>query len=103
MFLIVVVVTDTPEVVVYRTVKKEIVQIDTIYFTQCEPSWSLDTDTSWTILKMILLYAIPLGFMSITYCQIIRVLWKSGNATQNSFCKYKPKKKYLKEMCHIFC
>ena len=63
----------------YTTVRNERLQIDTIYFTQCAPSWSIDTDTSWTVLKTILLYAVPLLFMTVTYFLIIRVLWRSGN------------------------
>ncbi|KAF2880272.1 hypothetical protein ILUMI_25895, partial [Ignelater luminosus] len=70
-----------PELVVYRT--KPYNEI-TIYFTQCEPSWSVEKDRTWIVLKMILLYAIPLIFMTIAYCQIIRVLWKSGNVHQHS-------------------
>lgn len=77
---------DIPELVVYHTVPKKL-QIDTIFFTQCEPSWSRDTDTSWTILKMILLYAIPFGFMTITYFFIIQVLWKSGTVNQHAVGK----------------
>lgn len=63
-------------------------EIETIYFTQCEPTWSLDTDRNWMLLKMILLYAVPLIFMTVAYCQIIRVLWKSGNVHQHSLGKY---------------
>ncbi|KAK9686232.1 7 transmembrane receptor (rhodopsin family) [Popillia japonica] len=68
---------DIPELIVYRTKKMDL-QVDTIYFTQCSTSWSRRADTSWTLLKMVLLYGIPLIFMSATYCQIVRVLWKSG-------------------------
>lgn len=68
---------DIPELIVYRTRKPDL-QVDTIYFTQCSTSWSRRADTSWTLLKMILLYGVPLLFMSATYCQIVRVLWRSG-------------------------
>ncbi|XP_018568347.1 orexin receptor type 1-like, partial [Anoplophora glabripennis] len=32
------------------------------------------------IIKMVFFYLFPLLFMSVAYIQIIRVLWKSGNA-----------------------
>lgn len=51
-----------------------------IYFTQCSPTWSTETDTVFMIIKMVFFYLIPLLFMSVAYIQIIRVLWKSGNA-----------------------
>ncbi|XP_072396328.1 orexin/Hypocretin receptor type 1-like [Diabrotica undecimpunctata] len=51
-----------------------------IYFTQCRPTWSEETDTIFIVNKMVFFYFIPLIFMSIAYLQIIRVLWKSGNA-----------------------
>lgn len=57
------------------------VKIDTIYLTQCGPTWSLDTDTFWTVLKLFLLYVVPLAFMTVTYYQITKVLWKSGNVS----------------------
>lgn len=75
---------DIPEFVVYTTKPNKKLEIETIYFTQCEPTWSLDTDRNWMLLKMILLYAVPLIFMTVAYCQIIRVLWKSGNVHQHS-------------------
>ncbi|KAG5862190.1 hypothetical protein JTB14_030269 [Gonioctena quinquepunctata] len=49
-----------------------------VYFTQCGPTWSKETDTVFMIVKMVFFYMIPLLFMSIAYIQIIRVLWKSG-------------------------
>lgn len=72
---------DVPELVVYQTVKK--LPIDTIYFTQCEPNWSAEVDTWWNVLRTIFLYAVPLAFMTITYFQIILVLWRSGNTNQH--------------------
>ncbi|XP_017780791.1 PREDICTED: orexin receptor type 2-like [Nicrophorus vespilloides] len=75
---------DIPELVVYTTKQNEMLPIDTIYFTQCEPTWSQATDTFWTALKMLLLYIIPLIFMTVTYYQIIGVLWRSGNANQHT-------------------
>lgn len=76
---------DIPELMVYQTVPdRGYKNISTIYLTQCEPSWSLETDRNWTILKMILLYVIPLIFMTVAYCQIIRVLWRSGHVRQHA-------------------
>ncbi|XP_060522178.1 orexin/Hypocretin receptor type 1-like [Cylas formicarius] len=51
-----------------------------IYFTQCTVTWSNETDTAFMIVKMIFFYVLPLSLMSLAYMQIIRVLWRSGNA-----------------------
>nr|CAI5826638.1 unnamed protein product [Callosobruchus analis] len=51
-----------------------------VYFTQCDVTWSKETDTIFMVSKMAFCYLIPLLFMSMTYLQIIRVLWRSGNA-----------------------
>nr|XP_023024772.1 orexin receptor type 2-like [Leptinotarsa decemlineata] len=55
-----------------------------VYFTQCGPTWSTETDTVFMIVKMVFFYLIPLLFMSVAYIQIIRVLWKSGNAPHHA-------------------
>lgn len=75
--IIIIIVTDIPEMI-YVTTIPQVVEIDTVLLTQCEPTWSMKTDTIFVILKMVLFYLIPLLFMSIAYLQIIRVLWKSG-------------------------
>ncbi|XP_056636567.1 orexin/Hypocretin receptor type 1-like isoform X1 [Diorhabda sublineata] len=49
-----------------------------LYLTQCEPTWSTETDLVFFLIKMIFFYFIPLVFMSVAYLHIIRVLWKSG-------------------------
>ncbi|XP_076267221.1 orexin/Hypocretin receptor type 1-like [Rhynchophorus ferrugineus] len=54
------------------------------YFTQCTVTWGNKTDTICMIVKMILFYVLPLLLMSIAYIQIIRVLWRSGHAPQQS-------------------
>lgn len=78
--------SDVPEAVSLQTFpKEELKDIDAIYFTQCGPNWSKATDTIFLLVKMALLYAIPLVFMSIAYVQIIRVLWRSGNAPNHTF------------------
>ncbi|XP_011501118.1 PREDICTED: orexin receptor type 2-like [Ceratosolen solmsi marchali] len=49
----------------------------TILFTQCGPTWSNESQITFTIIKLILLYTGPLMFMSFAYCQIVRVLWRN--------------------------
>ncbi|KAJ8924451.1 hypothetical protein NQ315_007248 [Exocentrus adspersus] len=51
-----------------------------VFFTQCRPTWSEQMDIIFMIVKMVCFYLFPLLFMSVAYIQIIRVLWKSGNA-----------------------
>lgn len=50
-----------------------------IYLTQCEALWSQESETAYQIAKIIVLYVLPLLLMSVTYYQIVRVLWKSDN------------------------
>ncbi|KAG8233351.1 hypothetical protein J437_LFUL013789 [Ladona fulva] len=69
---------DIPELVVLRTQPKEL-PVETVLLTQCAPSWSPDADMAFTVAKGILLYTMPLIFMTIAYCQIVRVLWRSAN------------------------
>ncbi|XP_068893485.1 orexin/Hypocretin receptor type 1-like isoform X2 [Tenebrio molitor] len=69
---------DIPEMI-YVTTIPQVVEIDTVLLTQCAPTWSMETDTIFVILKMVMFYLIPLLFMSVAYLQIIRVLWKSGD------------------------
>ncbi|KAH0821847.1 hypothetical protein GEV33_000944 [Tenebrio molitor] len=64
---------------IYVTTIPQVVEIDTVLLTQCAPTWSMETDTIFVILKMVMFYLIPLLFMSVAYLQIIRVLWKSGD------------------------
>lgn len=52
--------------------------ITTVYFTQCQPSWDDETDLYSQLVKFALLYALPLLFISVTYYQIVRVLWRSA-------------------------
>ncbi|XP_071448597.1 orexin/Hypocretin receptor type 1-like [Hetaerina americana] len=69
---------DIPELVVLKAQPKEL-RIETILLTQCMPSWSVTSEMTFTVAKSILLYTVPLIFMSFTYYQIVRVLWKSAN------------------------
>ncbi|XP_032665474.1 orexin receptor type 2-like isoform X1 [Odontomachus brunneus] len=67
---------DIPELLVLHTVPSNS-RVETILFTQCVWSWSQESQTTFTIVKLILLYTGPLLFMSVAYWQIVRVLWRS--------------------------
>lgn len=47
----------------------------TVYYTQCDVNWGHDTDVIWNVSKTVILYVIPLFFMTFAYWQIVRVLW----------------------------
>lgn len=49
-----------------------------MYFTQCQPTWGDETELYSQLVKFALLYALPLLFISVTYYQIVRVLWRSA-------------------------
>lgn len=68
---------DVPELLVLETVQKT--RRDTIYLIQCSAVWSQESETTYQIAKTIVLYVLPLWLMSVAYCQIVRVLWKSDN------------------------
>lgn len=70
-------VPDIPELLVLHTVPSNS-RVQTILFTQCIWSWSQESQTTFTIVKLILLYTGPLLFMSVAYWQIVRVLWRSN-------------------------
>jgi hypothetical protein len=57
------------------------IRIETIYFTQCVATWDAHTDLINQSVKFALLYALPLLFVSATYYQIVRVLWRSARFT----------------------
>ncbi|XP_011343395.1 orexin receptor type 2 isoform X1 [Ooceraea biroi] len=67
---------DIPELLVLHTVPSNS-RVQTILFTQCVWSWSQESQTTFTIIKLIFLYTGPLLFMSVAYWQIVRVLWRS--------------------------
>ena len=69
---------DIPELVVLETRQGRNISISTVYFTQCQPSWDDETDLYSQLVKFALLYALPLLFISVTYYQIVRVLWRSA-------------------------
>ncbi|KAH0945928.1 hypothetical protein HN011_007565 [Eciton burchellii] len=67
---------DIPDLLVLHTVPPNS-RVQTILFTQCVWSWSQESQTTFTIIKLIFLYTGPLLFMSVAYWQIVRVLWRS--------------------------
>ncbi|XP_011639561.1 orexin receptor type 2-like [Pogonomyrmex barbatus] len=67
---------DIPELLVLHTVPSNS-RVQTILFTQCIWSWSQESQTTFTIVKLIFLYTMPLLLMSVAYWQIVRVLWRS--------------------------
>lgn len=69
---------DIPEFIYLEITKYEL-PYDLIYTSQCSVTWSRETDKTYYIVKVLLLYLTPLLFMSVAYYHIIRVLWKSGN------------------------
>ncbi|VVC43258.1 Hypothetical protein CINCED_3A011366 [Cinara cedri] len=70
--------SDIPELLVLEAMNKT-KRIGYIYLTQCEALWSQESETAYQVAKTIVLYVLPLLLMSITYYQIVRVLWKSDN------------------------
>ncbi|XP_023712411.1 orexin receptor type 2-like isoform X3 [Cryptotermes secundus] len=70
---------DVPELMVLQTQPRKELRIETHFFTQCVPSWSDRSETTFHVMKTVLLYTVPLIFMSVAYCQIVRVLWRSDN------------------------
>lgn len=47
--------------------------------SSCSPTWNENADFSFTIVKGILLYTLPLIFMSIAYYFIVKTLWRRNN------------------------
>ncbi|XKL60346.1 hypothetical protein PGB90_001362 [Kerria lacca] len=70
---------DIPELIVLETKPRLSMQMETNFFTQCVPAWSVGYEIMYQVAKIILLYTVPLLFMSVAYCQIVRVLWTSDN------------------------
>lgn len=75
--------TDTPELIFLHTVpgaESKGINMTTIYFTQCEPSWTHKYEVLLIVARVLTLYLIPLAFMSLAYYKIVRVLfWSSAN------------------------
>ncbi|CAG7816484.1 unnamed protein product [Allacma fusca] len=70
---------DIPELIVLHAKPRTNLQVETIYFTQCVPDWGGVADITYCIFRIVLLYFLPLAFMSFAYYQIARVLWSSTN------------------------
>jgi len=68
---------DVPELLVLETIQKT--KRISIYLIQCSAVWSQESETVYQISRTIMLYVLPLLLMSVTYYQIVRVLWKSDN------------------------
>ncbi|RZF42089.1 hypothetical protein LSTR_LSTR006682 [Laodelphax striatellus] len=76
---------DIPELLALETHKFEKFRnMDMIFFTQCSPNWSEGNEEMFQLARILLLYTFPLLFMSIAYCQIVRVLWRSDNIPGHS-------------------
>lgn len=73
--------SDIPELIVLETRPPDLMNKDlkTIYFTSCAPNWSIEVDMMYVILRTLILYAVPLMFMSFAYYQIVRVLWSTDS------------------------
>ncbi|NP_001127740.1 neuropeptide receptor A5 isoform X1 [Bombyx mori] len=68
-----------PEFVVLQVQTKMQLRFNVQYFMQCASTWSDESDLTWHIIKALFLYTFPLLLMTIAYCQIVRVLWRSDN------------------------
>ncbi|XP_044010323.1 orexin receptor type 2-like, partial [Aphidius gifuensis] len=68
---------DAPDLFVLHVEPASHLKVDTIFYTQCETSWSRNSEKIFIYTKLIFFYFGPLTFMSFAYAQIIRVLWKS--------------------------
>ncbi|KAK3926506.1 Orexin receptor type 2 [Frankliniella fusca] len=69
---------DVPELVVLETKRKPL-GIDTIFFTQCLPTWGDSSDTTFHCVKTLFLFFLPLAFMTYAYVEIVKVLWSKTN------------------------
>ncbi|XP_065571087.1 orexin receptor type 2-like isoform X2 [Artemia franciscana] len=72
-----------PDLVIMSTVQLRVKRPNTIYLTECNPTWSNESEKIHQFLRLVFLYLVPLVFMTFAYIQIFRVLWNSGdNITQ---------------------
>ncbi|XP_047356593.1 orexin receptor type 2-like isoform X3 [Vespa velutina] len=67
---------DIPDILVLHTVPSES-KVKTILYTQCKSSLSHEKQTIFWAIKLTFLYVVPLIFMTLTYWQIVHVLWRS--------------------------
>ncbi|CAH0403079.1 unnamed protein product [Chilo suppressalis] len=68
---------NSPELIVLETVQMVPLRFNLQYLVQCMATWSPTSEVIWHILKVLLIYTIPLLLMTIAYHQIVRVLWKN--------------------------
>ncbi|CAH0717967.1 unnamed protein product, partial [Brenthis ino] len=68
---------NAPELIVLTTVKMVPLRFELEYLIQCTATWSSTSDLVWHIIKVVLIYTIPLVLMTVAYHQIVRVLWSS--------------------------
>ncbi|XP_053674002.1 neuropeptide SIFamide receptor-like [Anopheles nili] len=68
--------SDLPEFLVLTTRRKKL-RFDIKLFTQCVATWDNEKEKTFYIVKFVLLYTLPLLFMTVAYFQIVRVLWRS--------------------------
>lgn len=64
-----------PELIVYDIRSSTRVKIETIYFTDCTATWSDESQKTYQIILLAVLYISPFLLMSVAYHQIVRVLW----------------------------
>ncbi|KAJ2940899.1 hypothetical protein O0L34_g10160 [Tuta absoluta] len=68
-----------PEFIVLQVRPRVQLRFNIEYFMQCESTWDDESDLKWHVIKALFLYTFPLLLMTIAYCQIVRVLWRSDN------------------------
>ncbi|NP_001127714.1 neuropeptide receptor A16 [Bombyx mori] len=67
-----------PELVVLKLVRFVPLRFELPYLLQCYGTWSPSSELVWHILKVLLIYTLPLVLMAVAYHQIARVLWSSN-------------------------
>jgi len=65
-----------PELIVLDMIPPTHIRIQTVYFTDCSPTWSGSSQKTYQFVLLVLLYIAPFILMSVMYCQIVRVLWR---------------------------
>ncbi|CAB3246631.1 unnamed protein product [Arctia plantaginis] len=68
---------NAPELIVLTTATSVPLRFGLEYLTQCVATWSERSDLVWHIIKVVLIYTLPLLLMTIAYVQIVKVLWRS--------------------------
>ncbi|KAJ0171628.1 hypothetical protein K1T71_013178 [Dendrolimus kikuchii] len=68
---------NSPELIILTTEKSVPLRFELEYLVQCVATWSPRSDLVWHIIKVFIIYTIPLLLMTVAYHQIVKVLWKS--------------------------